>query len=674
MLLCDEIALRLNSRMPLTDVRCFVSLSLLPSSLLSSGQFGENFMRGNPLVVYPFLHWVLEGFEKNKTRGYLARYLRPFSIPEEHFADNQIVNMYQQYQTRQSEFKELHIQVEEARQTASNPSHLQSEVTQLENEKEQLHNKLEKLRARISNDPEYASVNFDEMLHVTNLLRQEQEQEAKLYQDLQEQKMKLARADQIRNATAKKFQEMNHSDMARMDPMKLIAKMREEVAQRRDYLEGKLEVAIADRERQLKHLTKIASNNQEYTLEDVHDLQREKHDLEADVDHLLQARENSAGANDSKITFVRDRLANVDKKREKLLEQVAELEDEKSEAERDLQKAQAEFKQLIGQTEDATLPNGAPRPKTEAQMKEYMNELNRKTQKYKTLKGELESERSEITVLMRTEEILRSRDQNIAEFNAEQEKRLGVVGFSSAQDTLEAVSAAKQALDANKGETLEEISSIVERINATLKKKKEKLAPQIKDLRAVRADFEAIESVYRTKKSQYENISLGFESERLKLEQDVQQHQQGITEEESQYHFLHCFAALTAARQSQVSREARGDAAFRELYEKSILDQEAVTKQLRTEKKHITEHHDDHVAQRSMFHSLRGILAKKLEITQNPNGNPNGAGAGPQSPYGASFAPNDSYRSPHHQPSYSTGSNSYLDQLAEESDRLVLEQ
>ena len=78
-------------------------------------------MGGNPQVVYPFLQWMLESYTKLQTRGYLARYLVPLSIPEEHFADSQIVTMFQQYTMRQAEFKEVHMQLEEARATASNP-------------------------------------------------------------------------------------------------------------------------------------------------------------------------------------------------------------------------------------------------------------------------------------------------------------------------------------------------------------------------------------------------------------------------------------------------------------------------------------------------------------------------------------------------------------------------
>ena len=634
--------------------------------------FGPQFMNGNPSVVYPFLLWMLENFPKLKTRGYLARYLVPLSIPEEHFADNQIVTMFQQYTMHQTDFKERHMQLEEVRAKASKPEHLQQEVTQLENEKEQLQTKLEKLRARIQNDPEYASVNFDDMLSITNKLRQEQETEAKLYNDAQEQRHKLGRAEAHRIATAKKFQEMNHSDMGRMDPLKLVAKLRDEVHARREHLETRLEAAISDKEKQLKQLSKLANSNTEYTAEDLHDLSREKHDLSQDIDALLQKRENSALSNDSKITFIRDRLSGVEKRREKLAEQIHELEDEQAETERDLKKAHAELKAATGGSAEgeALLPSGQPRPRTDAAMKEYMTDLNRKTQRYKSLKAELELEKNEVGVLERTEEILRSRATNLEAFNAEQEARLGVKGYLKTQDDLENLAAASHTINASKGETLEELSAIIDRIRNMVAQKKEKLAPQIKDLRGVRADYEAIEAVYKSKKNVYENLLLGFESEKQKLEQDVQTNRAGVQEEESHFHFLQCFSQITAARLQQVSKEAT----LKDLYERSINDQESITKSLRNEKKIISEKHEDHVNQRNMFQSLRGILHKKMEITKaNAAAGGQGqlrGGQQQQQQSGSFGSSSSSYGSQQQGQKH----KSYLDELAEESDRLVLEQ
>jgi intraflagellar transport protein 81 len=444
-----------------------------------------------------------------------------------------------------------------------------------------------------------------------------------------------------------------------------VQQVRDEVHARRSLLEDKLEAAITEREKQLKHLTKLASSAHaaEFNAEDVHELQQEKKHLMAHVDKLLQERENSASANDSKVTFIRDRLAGVEKRREKLEEEVAEMQEEQREAEAELRKVTSEFKALVGANDQATLgPNGQPRPQTDAQMKEYMNELNRKTQRYKSLKAELEHERSEIGVLVRTEEILRSRAQNLTEFNAEQERRLGVVGYGQTQEQLEAIAAQTAAVNEGKGATLEELSEIIEQIKASMLRKKDKLTPQITELRGVRADFEAIEAVYRSKKAQYDNVSLGFESERLKLEQDVQSNAAAVADDQSHYHFLHAFATVTTAKQIQVAKEAQ----YKELYEKAIAAQEAGTKSLRLEKKTVSEKHDEHVKQRALFGALKVILQKKLDITRNPQlGQVTGGGSG-----GAQSAAAAAQQK---QPQRGSGSASYLDELAAETDRLVFD-
>ena len=66
-------------------------------------------------------------------------------------------------------------------------------------------------------------------------------------------------------------------------------------------------------------------------------------------------------------------------------------------------------------------------------------------------------------------------------------------GYLDAQDKLEQVSAAKSEIDEAKGKTLEEISSMVEQLNAKISAKKTFLAPMIKDLRALRAQAQGTE-------------------------------------------------------------------------------------------------------------------------------------------------------------------------------------
>ena len=76
--------------------------------------------------------------------------------------------------------------------------------------------------------------------------------------------------------------------------------------------------------------------------------------------------------------------------------------------------------------------------------------------------------RRENDVLIRTEELLRARDANIAEFNAQLEEQHGVKGFSEAQDALENVSSGTGAVDKVKSDTLDEISKTVENIKTLI--------------------------------------------------------------------------------------------------------------------------------------------------------------------------------------------------------------
>ncbi len=70
------------------------------------------------------------------------------------------------------------------------------------------------------------------------------------------------------------------------------------------------------------------------------------------------------------------------------------------------------------------------------------------------------------------------------------ESRKGILGYTETQAELAKLSALKADVDDYKGKTLNEISRIVTDINQALKEKKNKLAPQIKELRTVRLQYQ----------------------------------------------------------------------------------------------------------------------------------------------------------------------------------------
>merc|ERR1719499_2120328 len=103
---------------------------------------------------------------------------------------------------------------------------------------------------------------------------------------------------------------------------------------------------------------------------------------------------------------------------------------------------------------------------------------------------------------------------------------------------IEKASVEKSQVDKAKGKTLDEISSIVQKINTQLKEKKNKLAPQIKALRTVRQNFQQVEVKYTEKRGEYERAKSSVDGELTRLVKEVKALQNQVLEREQEYHIL----------------------------------------------------------------------------------------------------------------------------------------
>jgi intraflagellar transport protein 81 len=129
--------------------------------------------------------------------------------------------------------------------------------------------------------------------------------------------------------------------------------------------------------------------------------------------------------------------------------------------------------------------------------------------------------KSEVTVLSRTENILKSRADNIDEFLKAEEKKKGISGYSNVQDQIVGISEANAILNDKKDQTLQEITGIVTQIENEVKDKKQKLAPEIKKLRGFRQRYTDLEAVYNERKKQYDAVVQNLDHEKNKLEDEV---------------------------------------------------------------------------------------------------------------------------------------------------------
>merc|ERR1712226_1750672 len=178
------------------------------------------------------------------------------------------------------------------------------------------------------------------------------------------------------------------------------------------------------------------------------------------------------------------------------------------------------------------------------EFKNYAASLRDKSTKFKRLKAELSEVRHEVAVLVRTEMILKDKDPTPA-------------GLRETEAMLEKASVEKSQVDRAKGKTLDEISAIVQKINAQLKEKKNKLAPQIKALRSVRQSFQQVEVKYLEKKSAYDQAKSSIDGELNKVAGEVRQLDQEVLEAEQSYHDLNMQLSTADSKLQRAHHETK---------------------------------------------------------------------------------------------------------------------
>lgn len=178
------------------------------------------------------------------------------------------------------------------------------------------------------------------------------------------------------------------------------------------------------------------------------------------------------------------------------------------------------------------------------------------------------------------------------------------------------VSENKAAVDEAKGQALEEISQVVDEINEQIKARKNRLAPQIKELRALRARYQELESEYLEKKAIYENTAVGLDAELSKLHEEVAAYEEDIHKEESRYHYLHALGSIVAVSASRAKGEAAGASAVSEAYSARLRQQEEQTKELRARQKAVKESHDKNVGQLTLYKDLQRLLKCKVRASE----------------------------------------------------------
>lgn len=510
-----------------------------------------------------------------------------------------------------------------------NPADLKREITQLEEEKTQLTEKISTLqRKTVGMD------GFSDLLEATSSLRREQEEESKLQERMHEQRLALSGAEKRYTDATRRLAEARSNSKQNVSAQQLLDMAQKEARENRELCQKTLPQTLAQRHETLVKLQRLLSDPAK-TEDDVRELQNRLRMAERDVERLNnQIAEAQKKAGDDKLAMYRHHSALVSKKLQQKEADLEEAESELNELNREIEGKEAKVSEMAGS-----------KFMGREEFKRYASQLREKTNKFKKLKAELNEIRDETVVLTRTvavrcvcswsvqrqsgtdnslPQILQGKDQDLAAFLAKMESEKGISGYTDTQAKLEKMSKETATLDQTKGKTLEEISNIVTDITQTLKERKNKLAPQIKELRAVRQRYQELEGAFLSQKGKYEHTAVGLETERSRLQKECDALQEECLREESRYHYLNSLSDIADGQLERVREEAkfeRGEGrllrnfkTWRELYQNKVQQQEQLAKQLRKQQKSIKENEGPNMAQRAQFLDLQSLLALKLKL------------------------------------------------------------
>ena len=485
---------------------------------------------------------MLQRLPDLQKRAYLARFLVNVDVPEHMFADDEIVEVYQNLKDLQEEFKEVHKTSEKYKSQLISPNEIKKAIMQMEEDKGMLENKVESLKGKLETIDRY-----DDMLDAAKKLRLQQDEQVKLQDRLKEQKAQLLQAEHRLNAMVQRLNEKRQERASTTDVKQILSKLEVEVTELEKQCLEILPQQLQLKQRRMEELQQVLGEGP-MSEGEIGQLQRNHQQLNREVQQLEERKRKTASNPDDKLAMFKQQANLVAKKKEALVQRLSSVSRERAAIESEL----AEKAGALSAAGKAPVLKGDD-------FRKYAAELRSKTAQYKRMTAELSELQAESLVVSRTVDLLKAQDNQLAGRLGEAEARRGVEGFSDRQAELEKISEQKAEVDEMKGKTLDEMSQVVGKINDEIKRRKHELAPQIMKLRKLRTEVRDRETYYLEKKTAYNNQKAGIDADLGNVQSEADEAAKEAAHEESQACYYESAASIARVKLKRVEDEKAGN-------------------------------------------------------------------------------------------------------------------
>ncbi|OXB84942.1 UNVERIFIED_CONTAM: hypothetical protein H355_016064 [Colinus virginianus] len=562
-----------------------------PGNVTDLSVFRQGLVTGSKPVIHPVLHWLLQRISELKKRAYLARFLVKLEVPVEFLQDDTVADVNKQYEELMEAFKNLHKECEQLKTSGLSTAEIRRDISAMEEEKDQLIKRVERLKKRVE-----TVQNHQRMLEIARQLRLEKEREESLAHQKQEQKNQLFHAEQRLQRTELQLKEMHHA-VVDSKPESLMKKLEEEINFNSYLATEKIPRELESKKKSVYFLQKVVAEPA-MGQSDLSILESKINEVNAQINQLIEKRMMKYEPIDSKFSMYRQQASIISRKKEAKAEELQAAKEEMSSTEREMIQKTNQAHELDGsEALKGDELNDGCLCSLSLQFKLYVNKLRSKNTVYKRKRLEIAEITAEYGILQRTEELLKQRHEALQQQLQAIEDKKGISGYSYTQEELERVSAVKSEVDGMKGQTLDNMSEMVKKLNTMVAEKKSSLAPVIKELRQLRQKCQEVKGL-----------------------------QEECAQEESNYHYVNCMKRNLEIQLQRVKEEMKTYVspdpqerrkAIREQYTRMILEQENLGKKLREKQKAVRESHGPNMKQIKMWQDFEQLMECKRECFLN---------------------------------------------------------
>jgi len=575
----------------------------------------ESLFNGDKALLFDILHFCLTKFEGLKERAYVGSFMKPFDVATEFVSIPKIHDLMSTYSELQQKFKECHKDFKKIRDSTNGHAvgALRQEINQLKSERAQLTKRLEQLREQKSaEDFGVSKEHFHSILEATSRLRKAQEEDALMFQRLQEQQ-EMLEASRENFAQLSERQKAFGSEDDEIDLGLIMERFQERAA---EVIQLAKQYADANREKseQVAMVEKVLilgpapAEETELMKVEIAAIQKEIAQLHEKRDQLM---EQCGG----ELSFSKTMLQGTLKKTNDATETLEELNLDRKDLLDELRKLDKEI---------ANSSRGNIRPMCENEVEEYMNNLREKSQDYNKQRAVLLAMNDEVKVLENTKVILcDGRPEMLAK---KQELEKNPEDPLEKQRQLESLASQNASVNEDKQAMLNETAAVVKEIDEKLKANKTRLSPLIAQLKSKRAEVMEFEDVYVEKKRSYDDncMELNVVTDQLQGELDRIETTCMQTQQQSKLlDYRHKAQEIFLAKLEDEHAYTQGKGRFNSEFQTFAmqLDHEIarlnkIVIQARKEQRLLRQNEDKNILQREYFQKLKELFSLKVRVAE----------------------------------------------------------